>query len=167
MPRGAVGRARVATRRDLMKSLRRVLRRSLIVGLLLVALVGTLQPQAAKASHGCPIDETGHRGWFICETHPARVTFEGRRHIFVTGTDYGIWYAWERWRGGPWSTWQPLGGQALHSGGAYASPWVETSGYYTLTVNVWGIDLAVYCKHYNVQSEPNNPPGWGPWYECT
>jgi hypothetical protein len=132
-----------------MNALRRGLRRGLIVGLLLVALAGTVQPQPAEASHGCPIDETGHRGWFICETHPARVTFDGRRHIFVTGTDYGIWYAWERWRGGPWSTWHTLGGEVWHTPTGAVSPyvWVEAyGGPPELIVEVWGINLRYYCQ---------------------
>jgi hypothetical protein len=122
VPRAAVCRqtaAAIATTsrdgRDLMNALRRVLRRGLVAGLLLVALAGTLQPQAAQASHACAVSETGHLGWRICETMPGRATVGGRRHIFVTGTDYAIWYAWQVRPGGPWSTWHSLHGQAYHN----------------------------------------------------
>jgi hypothetical protein len=149
-----------------MRPLRRVLRRGLIVGLLLVALAGILQPRAAEASHACAVDETGHRGWRICETMPGRVTYEGRKHIFVVGTDYAIWYAWQRWAGGPYSTWHTLGGQAYHNEyeGIYASVYARLSTYFTPTiyVKVLGTNLNFYCKSYDFHY-----PGWSPWYRTT
>jgi hypothetical protein len=147
-----------------MRPLRRVLRRGLVVGLLLVALAGVLQPQAAEATHACAVDETGHRGWRICETLPARAKFDNRWHLFVVGTDWAIWYAWQVRPGGPWSTWHTLGGEAWHQTVRhpyqYESPFAAADGN-SLVVIVEGFPFHdLYCKRYL------RGQGWRPWQLC-
>jgi hypothetical protein len=147
-----------------MNPLRRLLRRGMIVGLLLVALAGIVQPQAAQATHACVVpDNPQHRGLRICETMPARVQFDGRTHLFVVGTDWGIWFSYQRWRGGPWSVWYDFGGEAFHNPpNYYASPiaYVDESGN-MLTVAVKGVPFNDwFCKRYL------RGQGWGPWHRC-
>jgi hypothetical protein len=147
------------------RPLHRGLRRGLVVGLLLVALAGIVQPQAAEASHACVVPETGHLGWRICETNPGRATVGGRRHIFVTGTDYAIWYAWQVRPGGPYSTWHSLHGQAYHNpyDNIYAGPiaCVRTTNEVILYVKVLGTDLNFWQRSYHFTGP--NPPGWSNW----
>jgi hypothetical protein len=132
----------------------RGLRRGLIVALMVVALTGALLPQAAQAHHRtdiAPIDWTGHRGWYIVGYGVDTVFLQGRAHVFVVGYDDQIWYAWERWHNGPFSTWHTIGGIAR------GDPRVQPQYVTSIHVRVLGLNNRYYCKVYNVGS------GWSPW----
>ena len=145
---------------------RRMRQRGLVVGLLTLALSATLLAwtPSAQAHHDEVHDHCGiTRGWYsglmMCDQDRNiywidDVTYQGRRHTFVVGSNRQIYYIWQRYAGdNQWSGWRSLGGYGT------SKPAVLPLGP-SLHLQVRGTGHRWYCKVY----APAN--GWAPWYGC-
>jgi hypothetical protein len=113
--------------------------------------------QPVRPASICPITKGGKVGLYICEYGVERVTFNGREHYFVVGSNRQIYYTWQLQPGGSaFSNWTTLGGQ----GYSHVDVSVVSTGLNVQVVGYNGSAFRWYCKDYRIGS------GWHPWFGC-
>jgi hypothetical protein len=112
---------------------------------------------ALPTKSACKITVGGKVGYRQCSIAPTEESFDGRRHVFVVGSNRQIYYIWQLRRGGSaYSNWTTLGGQGysqVHAVPVQTGLNLEVTGYN-------GSRYRQYCKDYRFNV------GWKPWFGC-
>lgn len=118
---------------------------------------GTVHPDDC----GVQVPNVPDVGYALCGTYILNVTYaNGRREVFVIGTDHQIWHDFQFGDGnGAWSGWRSMGGYALQTDPSTNAP----GGVYLFnnapTIQVFGTDYNWWCNGVG-------PNGWSGWHHC-
>jgi hypothetical protein len=117
---------------------------------------------AFPTKSACKITVGGKVGYRQCNIAPTEERFDGRRHVFVVGSNRQIYYIWQLWRGGSaYSDWTSLGGQGYGrvstEADDFGRPWMQVK---VLGYN--GQSFRNYCKYY----WSGTGRGWTQWFGC-
>jgi hypothetical protein len=102
-----------------------------------------------------PINPTGPAGTGICGTNPQEIVWpDGRKEIFVVGTDRAIWHTYQSVAGGSWSPWFSFGGYA--NDGVWVTFDGIVNGSVLVVIQVRGNNDQLYCQQHTAS-------GWSGW----